>query len=274
MINDENILLDNKIIWRGTLRNVKNVSEIFYPSFAKRIDKYQTKLQSFFDFQIVKADREILENLFFPSYESYIVSKNNYHLNKTETYQTILKNIQDRNDYYLLSIFDKHDKNKIYGGTIFFVRDGKVGFCYKAYNHQITKDFKINCSLDYWAEKLVFDFGIKNNCQFISHGKDAHPYIDNPGLCLFKLRAGCKPFSGLISKEIKNKSKLAFQEVNLKKLMQENNLFIYFTEPDSLGFFQKINIYYRDNFGNNALINEFKKIIEWAKIIYNINLYS
>jgi len=129
-------------------------------------------------------------------------------------------------------------------------------------------------TLDHWAKKIVLEFAISKKCEYLSHGKDIHPYVDNPGLSLFKMRSGCHPVvSSSLGEGFMKKNDISTIEINIKELCNKYDFFIYFTKQDNNGLYKIINIYHKKSSNSGLFVNEFVKVSNWLGLKMEIMCY-
>lgn len=262
-----NFIIDNKIFGIRNFTNEKTYEDCMYPSLSKLLNKKLPLLNSFFEYHLEPLSFENLEKIFIPIYKQYVVSKKDYILNENEVYFKLKKNIIEETgrNYYLIWITKIDDPSVIYGATVFNIalrtNIKTCSFVHKGYDHKITKELKIGISLDVWTESIIQNFALANNCKQLRHGRDLH-FRKKPGLHLFKLKTGTMPLSGIYNKEI-DLNRSGLEQITITdEDIQKNNLSVFFTTPNSEGFFTELHLFYKVASNDKNMCEEFQTIGE------------
>ncbi len=261
----QTIALDNQIFWFRDISQAKSPADIISPSFYKKLVSQLPKFEAHFEYQFVELTDEIFWDKFVPIYKKYVVSKKTYHLNEEQHYEKVIENLHNntKGQYTVLFITIKGQPETCVGATLFRVSNKpllSLSFVNKGYDHTLTKQWKIKMSLDYWSEYLIQQFALDNACVHLFHGKDKHPH-ENAGLSFFKLRAGAFPLSGLVNQTLTlTRDDLKMTEHTLEAL-QQNDLLVFFTNPDQEGFFQTTSVFFKESSGKQAQFEEIKGVL-------------
>lgn len=253
------MIIPNKIRWRVNLN--RSWSEVFYPSIVKKMAKGVNSFNDFYTITVTDLGLETLKKTFLPVYEDIVVSKNNYNLDYKNITSKMIEKIQNpQHGYKILQVYNA---SKMIGGCI-FRPDTTKEVLFIAYRAFYKGHRHAGISLDHWIEKYMFDFAQNKGFKSISHGKDAHPFIDDSdgfrtGLALFKIRVGAKP--KVLDEET---DKISLGKLTSKK----TETIVCFSEPfdDS---YQTINIYSKLPEDEPNRILPLIKASEWAGLKIN-----
>lgn len=259
---DKTFSLQNKIIWRSEIE--KDLSKAFYPSVYKDMCKKQSFFEENFSWKIYSADRDKINNIFLPIYKKEIASRNNYTLDRENIAEKIFSKLDNNpSDYRLLCI--KDNKENVLGVTLFSIK-GKVFYmAYRAFKRFEDKSLSRKATLDYWGEKIVRDFSFDyGGLELFSHGKDSHPYNGRRiGLALYKIKVGTRPMQAFDYDSGKSLDFIDFKE---EYFIQRKEPVLFFYNPGKDNYFLNCNLYFPKDSLHHSFVNEFKSVMEWAKI--------
>ena len=251
--------LPNKIIWRRD--NSQSLSETFYLSFYKDIQKRLGFFHDHFDFQFVKANQENMKKYFLPLYEKEIMIRADYLLNRETIVQEFLEKVAKSDAYRFLFIFHE---GKVILATLFSLHDNGLFIGYRAVKRNVDNRLRHDATVAYWGEKLLFDYGNEQGVSFVSRGKDTHPFLgkSNIGRPLYKLKTGVKPKAPVMDKTLR------FLQVTEKDIMASGEPVLFFDAPNSEGFYQKSLLYYPEGLLAESYIKEFQKVFDWVGVSF------
>lgn len=271
MINvTDHFLLQNKIIWHGQISSALSAS--FYPSFYKDLVKREPIFSENFKALFEDATVENLKIKFIPLYQTEIMSRKDFVLEKETIIDSIIRRVAENpSKYKLLSICG--NDNELYGTALFSITENKLSMAFKAYRRDIPiSALKHKASLDYWGEKLIREYGISSGLSIFSYGRDSQPYIGlgRIGLALYKLKAGTRPKVPALNnpgKPVETKT------IDASFLFSLNEPVILFNNPADDDFYQDCFLYYPKNSLHDSFINEFRVVSEWAGLNFKSVAY-
>ena len=266
----QKFLLHNKIIWHGKILN--NLSSCFYPSFYKDILKREKLFLENFKYSFEDASVKNLTDNFIPIYQTEIMSRDNFNLKKDEIINSILERVEKNPQKYKFLFIHSND-GELFGGTLFSIVDNKLQMAFRAYKRDINiSTLKHKASLDYWGEKLIREYGNNLGLTIFSYGKDTHPYIgrNRIGLALYKLKAGTRPKIPNLNDPEKPIKIISFDN---SFLLTQKEPLLFFSNPNTDGFYQNCFLYYPKNSIHESFINEFKIVSKWAGILFESIAY-
>lgn len=254
-------LIPEKIVWRSNLCDAW-----FYPSVQKDIEKRGVLYQEHFSAEILKLSRENVEQIFFPLYLEEIVKKEYYYLNKQDVLNRVISRIENPENYIetsILTVTDNETK-KVVGCTLFNIRKNSslLFVAERAFKRNYKKELFQKATLSFWGEYNLKKYCLEKNIATISYGKDKHPYESREriGLSLYKLKRGGKP------KAPKNTPEKPVQWIGIDELdiIKKNELMVFFSEQNTEGYFQRLNLFYPKNSLEFSFVREFAKVTDWA----------
>lgn len=258
--------LQNKIVWRGKI--TENLATSFYPSFYKDIKKKESLFSENFKVVFKDATLDDLKDKLIPLYQSEIMDRENFNLDRSNIIDSIIQRVlKNPSKYKLLFISD--NVGTLVGATLFSIVGDTLQMAFRAYRRDVRiKSLKHKASLDYWGEKLVREFGIRNRLTIFSHGRDTHPYIGRRrvGLALYKLKAGTRPKLSQLDNPEKPVETL---EIDETFLLKKNEPVVFFDSPNNEGFYQSCSFYCPTGLVHESFINEFEVVCNWAGIVFN-----
>lgn len=231
--------------------------DFFYPSLVKKINKSNGYFNDLFDFKINKIDKISDANDFFLLYDKEIASRGNYIYKVNEQRDALEEKIRKGKSYMLASLHKK-DTGAYCGGIIFSIVEDRLSFALRAFDRQIRSSFRSLTTIDFWAEKEMYEYALFQNLKFLSHGNDNYPNKGRTGLVLFKLKVGGKP---KISKKEHEILELSDEEIK-----QYNAPTFFWTNPDENEYFKKAHIFYKDEAIKEDVLSELLKVTAWAGI--------
>lgn len=254
----KNFELPAKIIWRRN--SFEDMSKIFYPSFYRDLQKELPFFQKNFDFLFIDANPGSIRKYFLPLYETEVMARPDYALNKETIVQELLEKVARSDTYRLLYV---SCQGRVVLATLFSLRDNGLFIGYRAYNRNFDKTLNRRATAAYWGEKLIFDYSKNQGVNFVSRGQDTHPFQGTPniGRPLYKLKTGVRP-----KVLLKKKSRLVSLSEN--EIMTDRQPLLLFDTFDAEGFCQNGFLYYPKNTLEDSYINEFQKVFKWAEISF------
>lgn len=267
---EQSFLLHNKIIWHGKISS--DVSSCFYPSFYKDVLKRERVFLENFKYSFEDASVEKLKNKFIPIYQTEIMSRDNFNLEKNNIIDSMIERVEKNPQKYKFLFIHSND-GELFGGTLFSIVDNKLQMAFRAYKRDINiSTLRHKASLDYWGEKLIREYSSELGLTVFSHGKDTHPYIgrNRIGLALYKLKTGTKPRVPILDDPEKPVGTTLFDN---SFLLSQKEPIIFFSNPDNDRFYQNCFLYYPENSIHASFINEFKIVSEWANITFSSIAY-
>lgn len=266
MIDMEKVFsLHNKIIWHGKI--FSDLSTCFYPSFYKDILKRERVFLENFQVSFEDATIENLKKKFIPIYQTEIMSRESFTLDKNSIINSIIERIENNPSHYKFLFICGND-GKLFGATMFSISDNKLQMAFRAYKREIKMNtLRHKASLDYWGEKLIREYGAKAGLDVFSYGRDTHPYIgkDRVGLALYKLKAGTKPKVP----DLKDFQKpVEILTLGDSFLFSQKKPLVFFSNPGNDDFYRNCFLYYPKNSLHESFVNEFKTVSEWASLIF------
>lgn len=257
--------LHNKIIWHGKISS--DLSACFYPSFYKDILKRERVFSKNFRASFEDATIENLKNKFIPIYQTEIMSRESFTLEKNSIIDSIIERVEKNpSRYKFLFIFG--NDGELFGATMFSVLDNKLQMAFRAYKREIKiSALKHKASLDYWGEKLIREYSVKAGLDVFSYGRDAHPYTgrDRIGLALYKLKTGTRPKVPDLNNPEKPVENILIDDL---LLFSQKEPTVFFSNPDDEEFYQNCFLYYPKNSLHESFVNEFKVVSEWAGLVF------
>jgi len=262
---ENSFLLHNKIIWHGKISN--DLSTSFYPSFYKNLLKRESLFLENFKFLFEDATLENLKNKFIPLYQSEIMSRNDFTLEKNTIIDSVLQRVEKNpSKYKLLSIHGNDDE--LYGVALFSSAENRLNMTFKAYRRDINiKSLKHKASLDYWGEKLIRDYGAKAGLTTFSYGRDSQPYVGSGriGLALYKLKTGTRP---MVPNLNDSKKPVETKTIDESFLFSQKNPLVFFNNPGEDMFYQDCFLYFPKGTLDESFVNEFKVVSDWAGVTF------
>jgi len=262
----ENVfLLHNKIIWHGKISS--DLSTCFYPSFYKDILKREQVFSENFQASFEDAAIENLKSKFIPLYQAEIMSRDSFTLDKSSIINSMIERVEKNPSRYKFLFINGND-GELFGASIFSASRDKLQMAFRAYKREINiSTLKHKASLDYWGEKLIREYGAKMGLRIFSYGRDTHPYIgkDRVGLALYKLKAGTKPRVPNLNDPQRPVELLALDD---SFLFSQKKPLVFFSNPGDDEFYQNCFLYYLKDSLHESFVNEFKKVSEWAGLIF------
>lgn len=261
----KDFVIQNKIIWQGKFSN--DLSTCFYPSFYKDILRREPVFSKNFKAFFENATMENLKNKFIPIYQTEIMSRKNFTLEKNTIVSSVIERVE-KNPLKYKFLFVYSNDGELFGATLFSIVGDKLQMAFRAYR----RDIKINilkhgASLDYWGEKLIREYGAKIGLNIFSQGRDTHPYIgrDRIGLALYKLKTGTKPKMP----DLNNPEKpVEIRQINNSFLFSKKEPIVFFDNPDNNKFYKNCFFYYPKDSLHESFVNEFEVVSEWAGIAF------
>ncbi|EKE11580.1 MAG: hypothetical protein ACD_15C00059G0018 [uncultured bacterium] len=252
--------IDNKIIWR---RNASDdISNVFYPSFYKDINKRESFFNENFKVQFTDADVDKMEKFFLPLYAKEVMSREDFTLDKKTIATELIEKIKTSDIYKFLFIFHK---DELVASVLFSIKDGGLFVSYRTFNRGFDKNLSHKATVNYWSEKLIFNHGKEQGASFYSYGKDSNPYIGKTrlGLSLYKIKTGMKPRKPLPTTAFEtNKFDDAF-------FIEKSEPILFFSNADENEFYKECYLYYPHDSINDSYLKEFEKVLNWARIKFN-----
>jgi hypothetical protein len=258
--------LASKIIWRRELN--KDISETFYSSFYKDIEKRESFFKENFKVEFVDATVDKLRTLFFPLYVEEIMNRQDFSLDKNE--EEMRKELEDKLNgsvpYKFMFIFHE---SKLVTAALFSLKNNGLYVGYRAVKKIDDKNLNHKATVSYWGEKLLFNYGKELGVAFFSYGKDSNPYIGKGrvGLPLYKIKTGMRPKRPLPTTDFSDDS---YSEEMITKL---NEPVLFFCNEDSDGYYQNCYLYFPNGSINESYLKELTKVISWAGINFNVISY-
>jgi hypothetical protein len=263
-------LLQDKTIWHGKISS--DLSASFYPSFYKDILKRERVFTENFKAFFEDATAENLKNKFIPIYQTEIMGRENFNLEKDKILSYIAERVE-KNPLKYKFLFIYSADGELFGATLFSIVDNKLQMAFRAYRRGIKINaLRHGASLDYWGEKLIKEYGLKMNLNIFSHGRDTHPYIGKRriGLALYKLKAGTRPrVPALNNPEKPVKTFL----VDDPFLFSQGEPVVFFSNPGNDEFYQNCFLYYPKGSLHESFANEFRLVTKWAGITFESKEY-
>lgn len=265
MIDMTSFSIHNKIIWHGKISS--DLSSCFYPSFYKDILKRERVFSENFQVSFENATIENLKNKFIPIYQTEIMGRDDFTLDKTNIITSIIEKVEKSPSHYKFLFICGND-GELFGASMFSVLDNKLLMAYRAYKREMKiETLKHKASLDYWGEKLIREYSVKMGLNIFSYGRDTHPYIgrNRIGLALYKLKAGTKPKVPDLNNPEKPVKNILIDD---SYLFSQKEPSVFFSNSGDDEFYQNCFLYYPKNSLHESLINEFKIVSEWAGLVF------
>jgi len=234
-----------------------NWEDFFYPSLIKKINKSNSYFDELFSFKVTTIKTINDANEFLLLYDKEIASRKNYIFKKNEQKEILDNKIQGGKNYLLASLYKK-DSGKFAGGIIFHILEDKLFFYLRAFDKEIRTSFRSLTTLDFWAEREMYEYAFSQGLKFISHGTDNYPNKGRTGLVLFKLKVGGKPRISKKEHEI--------LELSDEQILEFGIPTFIWTNPDKESFFQKAHLFYKEGSLDESVLTELIKVCQWAKI--------
>jgi hypothetical protein len=250
-------MIPTKIIWRRDAS--KGASECFYPSFYKDIAKRDSFFKENLEVDFVDATPENMRKNFIPIYEKEIVSRSDFKLDRKKISSDLLKKVATPNLYKFMFIY--YEK-KLVSAVFFSLKDTGLAIGYRATDNDFDKKLSHKATVSYYGEKLLLEYGQKTKVEFFSYGKDTHPFIDksNIGRPLYKIKTGMRPRGPF------KKADILLEKFSKDALLNFGKPILFFDHKNTDGFYQDCYLYYPQETLSDSYLNEFSKVLAWAKI--------
>jgi hypothetical protein len=262
---EKDFSIQDKIIWHGKISS--DLETCFYPSFYKDILKRESMFSENFQASFEDATLENLKNKFIPIYQTEIMSREKFTLEKNSIIGSLVERVEKNPSRYKFLFICSND-GELFGASMFSVLGNKLQMAFRAYKREIKiNTLKHKASLDYWGEKLIREYGARAGLNVFSYGRDTHPYVgrDRVGLALYKLKTGTKPKVPDLDNPEKPVKTISIDDSSL--LSQEEPV-VFFSNPGDDEFYQNCFLYCPKNSLHESFINEFKIVCEWAGLIF------
>lgn len=250
-----NYSVHTKVNWNINVSS--NWEDFFYPSLVKKLIKSEGYFGSLFEFKIAPLNSIDDAQDFLKLYDKEIASRENYVFKKNEQREVLNEKIQAGKKYFLAGLMKK-DTGKFTGGILFHIIDTKLFFHLRVFEKETRTTFRSLTTLDFWAEKKLYEYAFSQNLMNISHGTDKYPNKGRTGLALFKLKVGGKPKPSSKEHEI--------IELSEEQIVKFDVPTLFWTNPDVNGYFQTGHLYYKEESLNESVLTELIKVCEWAGI--------
>lgn len=236
--------------------------DFFYPSLVKKLRKSDEYFNENFTFSIspVKSINDV--ETFLALYDKEIASRGNYVFKKNQQKETLNNKISEGKKYLLASIHKKNS-GKFSGGILFHILDNKLFFYLRVFDKEIRSSFRSVTTIDFWAEKKMFEYASSQNLKFISHGTDSYPNKGRAGLVLFKLKLGGKPKVSKKEHEILNLTEDDIKAFNTPTFFWDN--------PDENNFFKNAHLFMKEKEVDESVLAELVKVLQWTGIEFQIH---
>ena len=250
-----------KITWHTNL--TKTWQECFYPSVVEKLEKSQEKFENSFEIKDLVLDHGLLYDVFGPVYDKEVSSRPDYHLDRKEQFENIMNRISSGTPYNIYCIYEK-STNNFTGGILYRVKDDSIAISLRAFDKDVTRNYRFRTTADYWVEAHFFNYVKQYGKNFMSHGRDKHPRIGGIGLWLYKLKVGSKPHTPPEDTEIKTFTQAEFEQMDEPVLLFDN--------PDENGYYKDAYFFYKKDAVDLSFMNEVEVVLGWAQI--NTHVFS
>ena len=250
-----------KVNWQIELSD--NWQNKFYPSLVRKLNKSESFFDELFEIKFTPLNNINETESFFKLYDKEIVSRGNYIFKQNEQRDSLEQKLLNNKKYFMANIIKK-DTGKYGGGIIFSIVEDRVSFALRVFNKEIRSSFRALTTLDFWAEKKMYDYATSSHLNFISHGTDSYPNKGRIGLVLFKLKVGSKP---KISKK-----EHTIIELSETEAIEYDVPTFFWTLPDQNNFFQEAHLFYKEGEINESIFSELIKVMEWTNIKLNLHI--
>lgn len=244
-----------KVSWLQTVSS--NWEDFFYPSLVKKIKKSSDYFESLFEFKVSNILEVSDVDNFFDLYNKEIASRGNYIFKENEQKEQLDGKVQNGKKYIHAGIYKK-DNRRYCGGVIFSIIENRLSFALRVFDKEIRNEYRALTTIDFWAEKKMYEYAHSQNLEFISHGTDNYPNKGRTGLILFKLKVGGKP---KISKKHHEVIELTEEEIT-----NYDATTFFWTNADDNGFFRKAYLFYKSRSMDESVLSELIKVTAWAGI--------
>jgi len=246
-MTQDSLSLPIKISWMINLS--QSIESRWSPSVLQKLKKgiYSAEI----DWKVLPS--ESIASIFSPIYEASVMSKADYHIDPKVAFETMEQMSHDSS--YKLLWFTSKNNRIVYGGTIIHNLPGIVRVAYRAFDHDLAKTNNLR-SLDYYADYILQQYVETIGVDNLSRGGMKHP-CDSLGLSIYKFSVGARP--------------LIKPGVELR-VFEKKQVFMYYSEPDSLGYFKKATIQNTDI--STELLSAFTKLASrhGIEVVVNNNL--
>lgn len=250
-----NYSVHTKVNWNINVSS--NWEDFFYPSLVKKLIKSESYFGSLFEFKITPLNSIDNAQDFLKLYDKEIASRENYVFKKNEQREMLNEKIKTGQSYFVASLVKK-DTGKFAGGILFRVLNTKLFFYLRVFEKETRMTFRSLTTLDFWAEKKLYEYAFSQNLENISHGTDKYPNKGRTGLALFKLKVGGRPKPSSKEHEI--------IELSEEQILEYNAPTLFWTNPDGDGYFQEGHLYFKKDSLNESVLTEIIKVCEWTGI--------
>lgn len=249
--------LDSKIVWRRNAAH--NISDVFYPSFCKDINKKESFFIDNFEVEFVDADIDKLNNLFMPLYLEEIGSRKDFSLDKNSIGNELAQKIETNNYYKFMFIYYQ---GAVVATALFSLKNDGLYVGYRAWKKDLDSALNHKATVSYWGEKLIFNYGKELGVKFFSYGKDSNPYLGRAkiGLPLYKIKTGMRPKKPEATTPFTTDP---YAEAFFTKQKEPS---LFFSDSDALGFYKTCTLYYPCGSLSDSFIKEFEKVFLWAEL--------
>ena len=231
--------------------------ESFYPSFFKEVRKKEEFFKSNFSVKFIDANADNLKKFFFPLYQKEIMSRKDYTLDKEYIVSSLISKVESSDNYKLLLVYCEEELILV---TLFSIKNGGLFICNRVFKKDFDKKLSHGATVNYWGEKIIFDYGKKMNVGFFSRGRDTHPFIGKTriGLPLYKLKTGMKPMKSF------KESDIIINEFTQEDIQKNNDIMLFFCKENEKGFYKDLHLYYPEKSISEDYLNEFDKVVKWS----------
>jgi hypothetical protein len=256
----KNFQLDSKIVWRRN--SAEDISEVFYPSFYKDINKKELFFNNNFNIEFVGADTDKLKELFLPLYLDEIANRKDFSLDKRTIGDELAQKIT-ANSYYKFMFIYHH--GEVVATALFSIKNDGLYVGYRAWKKDLGKALSHKATVSYWGEKLIFNYGKELGVKFFSYGKDSNPYVGHSkiGLPLYKIKTGMRP------KKPESTTPFSTDSYSEAIFTEKGEPAIFFTNSNDHGFYSECYLYFPAGSLSESYLKEFEKVLSWAGLIFN-----
>ncbi|MFA4930991.1 MAG: hypothetical protein WC570_03965 [Patescibacteria group bacterium] len=181
--------IPNYIAWWNQLGEKKNLLEMVGKNTRRKIKQLLQITEENDLRMVVEEATDELAAKFFNVYKNFISSQ------KSGKVYDVLQIIREKNTVKKYKFLSLYYRGEYRGGLLFSGEKGKIATAFKCYPHQI-EGLKLPIGIAYLSDYYLVLYAAKNNLARINHGRDRNIYgvNSNPGLAMYKLTVGCKPF--------------------------------------------------------------------------------
>lgn len=250
-----NYQIHTKVNWQEEITS--DWEYFFYPSLVKKIKKSNEYFNSLFHINVNELKNVEQAHNFFQLYDAEIVSRKNYIYEPEYQKKRIEKSLYEGKKYILVDLI-LNEGDKYAGGIIMRISDTSLIFSLRTIDSSTRASFRSVTTVDFWLEKVIYDYAVSKKFNVLSHGTDSYPNKGRTGLALYKLKVGMKPKISPRQHEL-----LVLSDADLA---QFGTSIFFWDNPDENGFFKKAHLFYKEDGIDEFVLQELVKVINWSNL--------